>query len=146
MLVSIMLEPMILAFNRIIIYQNLTTLIYIPLQMCPARKTTHKSPLVWYGQMLCMDSNNIPLRKQMVEMSKNTFGSYITRPHKRRYINQCGERQNLATRRALYLCSHTSPPSRGTTLEYCVSQTTESSLVISCRLSRPKQVSQSLQM
>lgn len=40
----------------------------------------------------------------------------------------------------------TSPPSRGTTLEYCVSHTTESSLVMGCKLSRPKYVSQSLQM
>jgi hypothetical protein len=40
----------------------------------------------------------------------------------------------------------TSPPSRGTTLEYCVSHTTESSLVMGCKFSRPKYVSQSLQM
>ena len=40
----------------------------------------------------------------------------------------------------------TSPPSRGTTLEYCVSHTTELSLVMGCKLSRPKYVSQSLQM
>lgn len=38
----------------------------------------------------------------------------------------------------------TSPPSNGTIFEYSVLQTTESSLVIGCKLSFPKNVSQSV--
>lgn len=44
----------------------------------------------------------------------------------------------------LIIIELTSPPSRGTILEYSVLQITESSFVIGWRLSRPKYLSQSL--
>ena len=58
---------------------------------------------------------------------------------------------NLRTHNSVFISTTsvwplTSPPSRGTTLEYCISHTTESSLVMGFKLSRPKYVSQSLQM